>query len=134
MKTKEMMSKILNSYIEDLREGRKPQALEMFKENPELAKTMAPLIHIARLSMIREGAMKTTEMDPEKSKELSDNLIRKIKGLKNNEQKERPSIGNMRSALAFRKNDEEIEEEEKDYTSEAIDRLMEKIDKKNNNK
>ena len=85
MNDKEMMSKVLESYIEDLREGKKPKVFEMFKANPDLAKKMAPLIHIARLSMVNDGTMKTTDMDPAKSKKLSDDLIRRVRELNNKE-------------------------------------------------
>ena len=71
---KRTMGEILISYIEDLQEGRKPVALELFKENPKLAETMAPLIHIVTLSMIATGSIKTTEMNNKESEELSEYL------------------------------------------------------------
>ena len=83
MNDKEMMSKVLESYIKDLREGKKPKVFEIFKTNSNLAKKMAPLIHIARLSMVNDRTMKTTDMDSAKSKKLSDELIRRVRKLNN---------------------------------------------------
>lgn len=127
MEDKEIMIKVLNSYIEDLKAGRKPKVLEIFKKNPDLAEAVAPLIHIVRLSMIKEGTIKTTELDPAKSKKLSEELVGKIKKLRNNKQEETYCIRNFLPAFAFRKNDEEQEKEDEDYTTKAIERLRKRM-------
>lgn len=127
---KTAMSKLLKSYVEDLANGKKPKVFKTFKENPELAKQMAPLIHMTRLSMIRENSINNKSLSSKKAKKMSDNLTRKFKNLNKSENNKKVSIPQMKPALAFRKNEAQKSDEDKDYTSEAIEKMINKMDKK----
>lgn len=128
---KTAMSKLLKTYVEDLKNGKKPKVLKIFKENPDLAKQMAPLIHIARLSMIKENSINDRSLSSKKAKKISDNLTKKFRGLNKSESDKKASFQKMKPAIAFRKNKAQKSNEEKDYTSEAIEKMIEEMDKDN---
>lgn len=123
------MSKLLKSYIEDLKEGKKPKVFEIFRDNPKIAKEIAPLIHITRLSMIKENSRKTTNLSLEKAEKVSDRLTKQLKKL--NKENNRSSLTRIKPAVSFRKNEDQQDNDGKDYTSEAIEKMIEKMDNDN---
>jgi len=70
---------LLKGYIEDLKAGRKPR---IYNEDQELLDEMAPLLHIVRLQLVKNGEIPVSQPNQEEIARLKSSIHRRIKKLK----------------------------------------------------
>jgi len=70
---------LLKGYIEDLKAGRKPR---IYDEDEELIDEMAPLLHLVRLQLVKDGETPINQPNQEKIARLKSSIHRRIKKLK----------------------------------------------------
>jgi len=124
---------LLINFIQKLEEGQKPKKLLDFcKDNPELAKDIAPLYHLIRIKMIKEDKVGDIDFDSNKIKQLRNSMIHDIKEIrKSNKKKTKETQSSFNPAVAYRKNNNK-KQDNKNHTKEAINRLRKKMNNKEN--
>lgn len=131
MNEKEIKSKLLERYVEDLKAGRKPEIYEKLKNNPELKDDLVPLLHILRLQLVKKKQIPVRQPDPAKMQSLKNNIANHFKKMQD---KEDFSSLQLNRAVAFRSSEDDgnIDNLAK-KDKEALEKLRDKMEEEDNN-